>query len=249
MIMNVACRFRMTGKKESMINETETIEKHFGNVASLIGEKSRAIMLWSLLDGKAYTATELAICADISAQAASNHLSKLLNANLLSVTIQGRHKYYRFANDKIAHTIEMIAGILPMETTRQKNNQPVSGIKYARTCYDHIAGKAGVLITNALLQKEIIIYKKDVYEVSAAGKKWFDAIGIDVDDVQQTKRKFAFPCLDWSERKHHLAGALGSAFLNAIVTNDWIRKIKHSREIIITAGGKKELNKRLNIDL
>ncbi len=162
-----------------MNNDTEKIEQHFGRVTSLIGERSRAIMLWNLLDGRAYTATELAICADISAQAASNHLSKLVKANLLAVDNQGRHKYYRFKNDKVAQVIETIASLLPVDNNdKQKEIAPLNGIKYARTCYDHLAGKAGVAITNGLLEKEILVEQKNNYTVSALGVKWFGEIGI-----------------------------------------------------------------------
>jgi DNA-binding transcriptional ArsR family regulator len=233
-----------------MINDTEKIEQHFGRVTSLIGERSRAIMLWNLLDGRAYTATELAICANISAQAVSNHLSKLVKANLLAVDNQGRHKYYRFRSDKVAQVIETIAGLLPMDNNdKQKETIPLNGIKYARTCYDHLAGKAGVAITNGLLEKKILVQQKNNYTVSVLGVKWFGEIGINVDAVLQMKRKFAYPCLDWSERKHHLAGALGAAFLDAIENKDWIRKIKQSREIIITGVGKRELSKILDIEI
>src|SRR5687768_3649137 len=192
-----------------MNNDTEKIEQHFGQVTSLIGERSRAIMLWNLLDGRAYTATELAICADISAQAASNHLSKLVKANLLATDNQGRHKYYRFRNDKVAQAIETIASLLPMNDKNDKKDTiQKNGIRYARTCYDHLAGRVGVTITNGLLQKKILIEQKSNYTVSVEGIKWFGAIGIDVDAVRKLKRKFAYPCLDWSERKHHLGGSL-----------------------------------------
>ena len=235
---------------ENMINETEKIEQHFGRITSLIGERSRAIILRNLLDGRAYTATELAICANISAQAASNHLSKLVKANLLAVDNQGRHKYYRFMNDKVAQTIETIASLLPMNNDdRQKETAPLNGIKYARTCYDHLAGKVGVAITNGLLEKKILVEQKNNYTVSALGVKWFGEIGININAVLQLKRKFAYPCLDWSERKHHLGGALGAVFLDSIANKEWVRKIKQSREIIITGIGKRELSKRLAIEI
>jgi DNA-binding transcriptional ArsR family regulator len=234
---------------ENMNNDTEKIEQHFGQVTSLIGERSRAIMLWNLLDGRAYTATELAICANISAQAASNHLSKLVKANLLAVDNQGRHKYYRFMNDKVAQTIETIASLLPMNNNIQNETAPLNGIQYARTCYDHLAGKAGVAITNGLLEKKILVRRKNDFTVSVSGVKWFGDIGINVDAVWQLKRKFAYPCLDWSERKHHLGGALGAVFLDTIANKDWVRKIKQSREMIITGIGKRELTKRLGIEI
>ncbi|HEV7782245.1 MAG TPA: winged helix-turn-helix domain-containing protein [Chitinophagaceae bacterium] len=228
-----------------MINDTEKMEGHFREITSLIGERSRSVMLWNLLDGRAYTATELAICAGISPQSASNHLSKLVKANVLATDNQGRHKYYRFRNDKVAQVMETIASLLPENSAAQKDPVPTSGVRYARTCYDHLAGRTGVLITRAMLQKKVFTDKKDRYDVSPTGIKWFQEIGISVDEVREMKRKFAYPCLDWSERKPHLGGALGAALLNAFLAKDWIRKVKQSREIIITGTGKKELGKLL----
>ncbi|MDY8137185.1 winged helix-turn-helix domain-containing protein [Aquimarina sp. 2201CG5-10] len=233
-----------------MHNLPENIEQHFGNIAVLIGEKSRAIMLWNLLDGRAYTANELATCAEISAQAASNHLSKLVKGQLLVVEKQGRHKYYRFANDKVALVIENIAGLLPVPDLKKDIiQQNPKGIQYARTCYDHLAGRAGVEITTAFINKGILVFDSNNYSVTPSGEQWFSDIGIQLKTVEQMKRKFAFPCLDWTERKHHLGGALGAVFFSTILEHDWIRKIQHSREVFITSKGATELRKRLDITL
>jgi DNA-binding transcriptional ArsR family regulator len=233
-----------------MINEPERIEKHYLKIASLIGEHSRAAILWNLLDGRAYTLTELAICADISKQACSNHILKLVEAKLLSVEKQGRYKYYRFSNDKVAQVIENIAYLMPSQVDL---NHPINlkpnGIKYARKCYDHLAGWVGVEITNAMLSKGIILYNIDRYFTTDFGEKWFTEIGINIPEIRQMKRKFAYPCLDWSERKHHIGGALGASFLNVLFKNDWVRKIEHSREIIITGKGKAKFNSALKIGI
>jgi DNA-binding transcriptional ArsR family regulator len=232
-----------------MNNSLDEIEKHFGHIASLIGEKSRAIMLWNLLDGRSYTATELAMSADVSFQSASNHLSQLVNAQLLIAEKQGRHKYFRFANDRVAQTIENIAGLLPVSLlSKSVNSSGVSGFKYARTCYDHLAGKIGVQLTHFLLQHKLLITYTDRYEVSNAGNKWFESLDIDITATKKLNRKFAYPCLDWSERNHHLGGALGAALLQSLFQHDWIRKVNHSREIVITGKGRIEINKRFKID-
>jgi DNA-binding transcriptional ArsR family regulator len=232
-----------------MNNNPKEIEKHFGHIASLIGEKSRAIMLWNLLDGRAYTATELAMSADVSFQSASNHLSQLVNARLLITEKQGRHKYYRFANDRVAQAIENIAGLMPVSPfSKTTDHTKLPGIKYARTCYDHLAGKIGVQLTDSLLQHKWLIAYTDRYEVSYAGNKWFESLDIDITATQKQKRKFAYPCLDWSERNHHLGGALGAALLQSMIRRDWIRNVKHSREIIITGKGKTEMSKTLKLD-
>lgn len=232
-----------------MNNDPQEIEKHFGHIASLIGEKSRAIMLWNLLDGRAYTATELAMSAEVSFQSASNHLSQLVNARLLTTEKQGRHKYYRFANDRVAQAIENIAGLMPVSSFSKTADDPkLPGIKYARTCYDHLAGRMGVQLTHSLLQQKMLIAYTDRYEVSYAGNKWFESLDIDITATQKQNRKFAYPCLDWSERNHHVGGALGAALLQSLIKKDWIRNVKHSREIVITGKGKLEMSKRLKIN-
>ncbi|HLG41302.1 MAG TPA: helix-turn-helix transcriptional regulator [Chitinophagaceae bacterium] len=233
-----------------MNNQSEEIEKHFGHIASLIGEKSRAIMLWNLLDGRAYTATELAIAADVSFQSASNHLAQLINAKLLLAKKQGRHKYYRFANDRVAQAIENIAGLMPVSPLLKSiNHSNLTGIKYARTCYDHLAGKIGVQLTHSLIKNKWLITYADRYEVSTAGTKQFENIGIDISAVQKQSRKFAYPCLDWSERNHHLGGALGAALLQSMIQNDWVRKLKYTRELVITGKGKVEMSKAFKTTL
>jgi len=225
------------------------MEDSFSEIAALIGDKTRAKMLWSLLDGRAYTSTELAIFADISKQSCSNHLLKLVNGGILKVEKQGRHRYYRFFDDKIAQVIEGIAYLLPPKDTPQQNKVAVKGIKYARTCYDHFAGKVGVEITRAMVDMELIIRKEDQFDITENGNDWFDNLGIDLNLLRNKKRKFAFPCLDWSERKFHIGGALGAGFLNFMLENDWIRRVQHSRVIMITSKGRGELKKKLNLEV
>ena len=233
-----------------MNDRSEEIGKHFGHIASLIGEKSRAMMLWNLLDGRAYTATELATSADISFQSASNHLSQLINAGLLRSEKQGRHKYYRFASDRVAEAIENIAALMPVsDSLKSAAGQHTAGIRYARTCYDHLAGKLGVQVTGIFLKNKWLIAYDDRYELSTGGQRLFESLDIDISATQQQNRKFAYPCLDWSERNHHLAGALGAALLDSMINKDWIRKVKHSREILVTGNGRIEMNKRFKIDL
>ncbi|HET6996232.1 MAG TPA: winged helix-turn-helix domain-containing protein [Chitinophagaceae bacterium] len=233
-----------------MNDRPEEIERHFGQIASLIGEKSRAMMLWNLLDGRAYTATELATSADISFQSASNHLSQLINAGLLRSEKQGRHKYYRFASDRVAQAIENIAALMPVSASLKSTADPhTAGIRYARTCYDHLAGRLGVQVTGVFLKNKWLITHDDRYELSVAGERLFESLDIDISATQKQNRKFAYPCLDWSERNHHLAGSLGAALLEAMISKHWVRKVKHSREILITGEGRIEMVKRFKIDI
>ena len=203
------------------------MEKQFRHIASLVGDPVRANILWTLLDGKAYTATELAICADISAQNASMHLNKLLQADLLSVENQGRHRYYKFSRQEVAYAIEALANLVPYQLSETNSSvENNSAIKYCRTCYDHLAGKVGVLITDSLLNQKFIIDRKNIFEITAKGSKWFTSMDINIDELKQQRRAFARPCLDWSERRHHIAGSLGTSLLDKILSSDWIRKIK-----------------------
>ncbi|MEO5564672.1 MAG: helix-turn-helix transcriptional regulator [Chitinophagaceae bacterium] len=218
------------------------METQFKQISALIGDPTRATILWTLLDGKAFTATELAITADTSPQNISMHLTKLVQADLLSVESQGRHRYYKFSRDDIAYAIEALANLIPHP--RIDKTAPVestSAIKYCRTCYDHLAGKIGVAVTDSLLQQKIIVDINNNYEISKKGKKWFSDLNIDIDTLNEQRRSLLRPCLDWSERRHHIAGSLAAALLNFILTEDWARRTKNSRAITITGKGEKKL--------
>jgi DNA-binding transcriptional ArsR family regulator len=223
--------------------------ENFESVAGLIGEPARARMLWSLLDGKAYTATELALCADVTSQNASMHLSKLVQAGLLSVEKQGRHRYYRFSRADVAYAIEAIASLAPTQRspTDRNENRSTEDIRFCRTCYDHLAGKVAVAVTQRLLKEKLIVPKEKMYEVSTKGEKWFSKLGVDVARIRTQKRIFAQPCLDWSERRHHLAGALGAALLAVMVERKWVRKLKQSRVTVLTAEGQLALHRELGL--
>ncbi|CAL2102412.1 Uncharacterized HTH-type transcriptional regulator YdfF [Tenacibaculum sp. 190130A14a] len=228
----------------------ESLENDFSEIASLLGDKSRAIMLWNLLDGRAYTATELANCSAVSLQSASNHLAKLLQKNILTVEKQGRHRYYRFSSPEVAQVIESMASLLSLQKDYKKIKRPkATAFTYARTCYQHLAGEVGVKITEALVSQEIITPVEKQYIVTHSGKQWFLDLGINTEKIQNAKRSFAHQCLDWSERKHHLAGALGDAFLETMLANDWFRKHKNTRELVLTSKGSFHLKKLLKIDL
>jgi DNA-binding transcriptional ArsR family regulator len=224
------------------------MENQFKQIATLIGDPNRATIMWTLLEGKAFTATELAITVNTSPQNISMHLTKLVQANLLVVESQGRHKYYRFARKEIAYAIEaMISLVPPPISTQNTKTEKDSGIKHCRTCYDHLAGKVGVAITDSLLQQQLLIDNSGGFEISPEGEKWFTEFGIPLTVLKQQKRSFLRPCLDWSERRPHIAGSLATALLDKMLLEDWLRKTKDSRALIVTAKGKKEFQSRLGI--
>ncbi len=226
------------------------MENEFIQIASLLGDPTRAKIMWTLLEGKAFTATELAISIETSPQNISMHLTKLVNADLLSVESQGRHRYYQFSKKEVAYAIESISTLVPQSKNENKIiNEPISPIKYCRTCYDHLAGKVGVALTDKLLQQKLIIKRENDFELSSKGRKIFAELHINVDELQLQRRSFLRPCLDWSERRHHIAGSLASALLSKMLLNDWLRKIKNSRAVIITAKGEKKLYEYFRLSL
>ncbi|MBS1600197.1 MAG: winged helix-turn-helix transcriptional regulator [Bacteroidetes bacterium] len=226
------------------------MEKEIGYITSLIGDPVRTNILWTLLDNKAYTATELAISADTSPQNISMHLNKLVKADLLVVESQGRHKYYRFSKPEVAYAIEAIGNLLPTEKHKKiVTNIDNSSIKYCRTCYDHLAGRIGVLITEALLKQKIIVENTNTYSLTKKGNIFFSELDVNIDDLKKHRRIFAKPCLDWSERKHHLAGSLGAALLDKMLLLDYIRRTKKSRAIVITSKGQKHLYEKFKVSV
>lgn len=226
------------------------MENQFKQIATLIGDPTRASIMWTLLAGKAFTATELAITVSTSPQNISMHLTKLVQANLLVVESQGRHKYYRFARKEIAYAIEAMVSLVPPSiNTKNTKTEKDSAIKHCRTCYDHLAGKVGVALTDSLLQQQLLIDTSGHFEISPEGEKWLTAFGIPLTDLKKQKRSFLRPCLDWSERKPHIAGSLATALLNKMLLEDWLRKTKDSRALIVTTKGKKELKSRLGITI
>ncbi|MDX6190016.1 winged helix-turn-helix domain-containing protein [Flavobacterium sp. Fl-318] len=217
------------------------MEDQFIKVASLLGDPTRAVIMWALLDGKAFTATELAIAANTSPQNISMHLAKLLDAGLLCVEKQGRHKYYRFSNKEVAYAIEAMASLIPPVMLQKKNSEKHSPIKHCRTCYDHLAGKIGVAVAESLVEQSILLDSETKLEVTLKGIKWFSDFGINIEEIKKQRRLFLKPCLDWSERKNHIAGSLGASLLNKMIADDWLRRTKDSRAIQITGKGEKEL--------
>jgi DNA-binding transcriptional ArsR family regulator len=226
------------------------MEHQFKQVASLIGDPTRATIMWTLLDGKAFTATELAITADTSPQNISMHLARLLQAGLLRVENQGRHRYYKFARKEIAYAIEAMASLVSIPAiVNQTGAESIPPIKYCRTCYDHLAGRAGVAITDSLLRQKIITERNNQFELSAKAGKWFSAMGISLDELKEQRRSLIRPCLDWSERRHHIGGSVATSLLDKMLGEDWIRRTKNSRAVIITSKGQKKIYEHFKISL
>jgi DNA-binding transcriptional ArsR family regulator len=216
--------------------------KEFSNIATLIGEPARATMLWNLSDGRAYTAGELAVVSNISPHSASNHLNKLVDADFLKVEKQGKHRYYRVVRTEVAHAIESFAGLIEGNKAITKVRYYKNGdIQFCRTCYDHLAGKIAVDLTQSLVKQKILKLVNQEFQISIKGEKWFESIGINVNNLERTKRHFAKPCLDWTERKYHLAGSLGAALLLQLQKLKWVAPKAKSRIVLLTNEGQNNL--------
>ncbi|MFQ5994082.1 MAG: ArsR/SmtB family transcription factor [Acidiferrobacterales bacterium] len=217
-------------------------------IGALIGDSTRAVMLTTLLDGRALTASELARSAGVTPQTASTHLSKLVSARLLSLESQGRHRYYQLATPQVAQALE---SLMNLSTQRQSRPgvRPLCDdpLREARTCYDHLAGRVGVSITDALLKKRYLMAKRNDFEVTASGAHFLTELGIDLKAVRRERRAFARKCLDWSERRHHIAGALGAALTERLVKLKWLRQVPNSRVVTVTTSGKRSLQVLLGL--
>ena len=225
-------------------------EERFVFISGLICEPARAIMLWNLLDGRAYTATELAMAANISSTSASNHLAKLLAADIVKVESQGRHRYFSFSRPEVAYVVESLANLTEHDSKNiLKKESGIKGVKFCRTCYDHLAGFVGVQITEALERKRLIKKSETNYVVTNNGWNWFSEFGITKNEMETKRRLLARQCLDWSERRPHLAGQLGALLLEKMLQKQWFKKVKFSRELILTPNGRSRLTDLLAIKI
>lgn len=218
--------------------------------AALIGDLARANMLAALMDGRALTATELARVAAISPQTASGHLTKLVNAGLLAREKQGRHHYHRLATASVARMLEQImsVSIEREQHSGARGRSVVTGprdkaLRYARTCYDHLAGELAVAITDRMIEAGEIELTAEAGVLTPQGVERLTALGMDLATLhtpsmhRPSGRVFCRACLDWSERRHHLAGTLGAALLGHYVRNDWVRRLAGTRAVAVTPSG------------
>ncbi|WP_026584716.1 ArsR/SmtB family transcription factor [Bacillus sp. J33] len=217
-------------------------------IASLLSDHTRSLILLSLMDGTIHPASELAYIAKVKPQTASFHLHKMLDARLVSVEKHGRHRYYKLVNRETAEIIEQLLNISPSTSASSfKEHKEKEAIHFARTCYDHLAGYVGVQITNSLVQQGFLNKADLNYEVTIEGSFFFKEFGIDEEKLKNKRRAYARCCLDWSERQHHIAGALGNALLEKMFALEWFLRIPRSRAIKITPKGRLGLEKLFSI--
>jgi DNA-binding transcriptional ArsR family regulator len=212
-------------------------------VAALLADPARAAILSALHDGPSLAAGELSQIAGVSAATASSHLSRLLDGGLVKVTQQGRHRYYRLAGHEVAEVIEMISQISPVRPVRSlRQSREAAALAEARTCYDHLAGRAGVALLDALLDARILAGDDTalpaVYEVTPAGTAALADFGVDVRAARRSRRRFAGACLDWTQRRPHLNGALGAAMTGRLLELSWIVRGPGRRAVLVTPAGR-----------
>jgi DNA-binding transcriptional ArsR family regulator len=214
----------------------------FTAIAALIGDHARAQMLTTLMDGEALTATELAQVAGVTCPTASAHLAKLVDAQLLDVEQQGRHRYFRLAGPEIAGLLESLMNVAVCTGARRVRPGPREpALRKARVCYDHLAGELGVRIYDSLVARRLLRKTGAVIALDDSGRRFFDDLGIDADTLAHARRPLCRACLDWSMRRHHLAGALGAALLQHCLDLRWARRARDSRAVHFTPAGEQAL--------
>jgi DNA-binding transcriptional ArsR family regulator len=212
-------------------------------IAALVGDQARAEVLTALMADRALTATELAAVAGVTKQTISAHLAKLVDAGLVAVTSQGRHRYFRLADRDVAQLIESLMGVaFRTGAVRARSSPREPALRKARVCYDHLAGEVAVGIYESLLKRHAFATGAEGLELTPVGQQLFRKLGVDVDALSKQKRALCKPCLDWSERRYHLAGALGAALFARAVRLGWLKAAKDSRVVSLSMNGKTPLN-------
>ena len=215
-------------------------------IGALLADPGRAAMLWALMDGSARPAGELTMIAGLSPSAASAHLARLTDGGLLALEVRGRHRYFRIASAEIASTIEALANVAqataPQRTVpRPARTVPVD-MRYARTCYDHMAGEVAVRVYERLIDGGLLTVHGDALEATADGKALLAQWDIDVSQQRGRRRRFACTCPDWSERRPHLGGALGAALLDSWSSQGWVERTDRPRILRVTPVGHRQFD-------
>ena len=219
-------------------------------IAAVIGEPARARMLYCLADGQARTSTELAVVADVTPSTASVHLQRLKAQRLVKVFAQGKHRYYSLEGSDVAAALEALSvvaggsrgGFVPNASHR---------LRLARTCYDHIAGALGVALHDRFNQLGWLADSgaDNAYDLTPDGARAFEALGADLEAIRALRRRFAYACVDWSERRPHIGGAVGAMLLNAALKRKWVTRHLDSRALTVTMFGRREMLNRFGLQV
>jgi DNA-binding transcriptional ArsR family regulator len=240
-------------------------------VAALFADPTRARIVAALADGRALPASVLAAESGVAASTASEHLSRLVDGDLLTVENSGRHRYFRLASEHVAAALESLSVLAPQRPVRSLRESTRAGaLRRARTCYDHLAGKLGVAVTESLLRRQALVridgahgiertatdplsapLRVHPYDLGPAAAEVFGRLGVDIDGLSQHQRSGRRPllrfCVDWSEQRHHLAGGLGASLLASMESAGWVRRLPPRRAVALTPAGERELDAHLGL--
>jgi DNA-binding transcriptional ArsR family regulator len=230
------------------------MEPDLSTTANLIGDPVRIAILVSLLNGGALPAGELARIANVAPQTASGHLARLVQGRFLNVERQGRHRYYRLAGDEVASAIEALLVLAgrprPGEKGANVKRASPGSLSYARTCYSHLAGWVGVRIADSLEEQGLLLSPDTkAYTITADGRHWFAALGLKISGSDFDRPRTAIRCLDWTERRHHIAGTLGCALYRRFTELRWMTRIRDTRAVRLTDEGRSQLWRLLRVPI
>jgi DNA-binding transcriptional ArsR family regulator len=207
-------------------------------IAALVGDPTRGRMLTALMDGRAQTATELSLAGGVTASTASIHLGRMERAGLLAEVKQGRHRYFRLASSDVSAAIEALMRIAPQPPRMLATSGPSAAqLRHARVCYDHLAGEAAVHWFDRLRRQRLLTGADDALELSPKGRDWCARWGVDLERLSRSRRQLCRSCLDWTERRAHLAGALGAALFERMLALRLAARVRGSRRVILSARG------------
>ena len=218
-------------------------------IAALVGDPARATIVSALLDGRHMTASELASAARITAQTASTHLAKLTEAGLLSMVRNGRHRYFQLASPTVT---DMIDGIVAVALEKRPRYRPLShqarALGSARICYGHLAGRLSVALVDVFVAREYVVLDDEAAEITAAGARFFTGFGIELPALRAARRHFCRLCLDWTERRPHIAGAVGTALTRRYFDLGWMEQTKRGQAVMVTGLGRRGLRETFGLD-
>jgi DNA-binding transcriptional ArsR family regulator len=224
------------------------ISRHrLAEVAALLGDPARAGMMTALWDGGARPAGELVRLAGVTPATASSHLGRLVSGGLLRVEPRGRHRYYRLAGTQVAEALEALAHLVVPRPATLASDAAGAPLRRARMCYDHIAGQLGVSIADALMTRRLLTLRDGSFQLSTGGRRWFSRLGFDLGALERGRRPLLRSCIDWTERREHLGGALGSALAAHLLECDWVRRERGARTLLLTAAGRHGLQRSLGL--
>lgn len=227
-----------------------TADADISAIGAALADESRAAMLLALLGGDALSAGELARLAGRSPSGASAHLRALRNVGLVLVEDRGRNRFFRLAGQDVAEALEALARVAPPRPVRSLRHAAAGGaLKRARTCYDHLAGELGVAVTDALVDRQLLERCEGSFHVTRAGASWLGELGVELASLERQRRSLARACLDWTERRPHLAGALGAAVADLFFARGWVQRLPGGRAVKLTAAGREWVADELAVTL